>query len=78
MSAARSNSSPWPRTYYLLARINATAARTDPRRWPASIALLRDAFELKPSFRQEWFAHDVLFAPNKAEILEQINQQADW
>ncbi len=65
---------PEAETYYLLARIHATAARTDSTRWPAAVAYLRDAFALQPSFRRTWFAGDLLFEAKRAEILAQVNK----
>ncbi len=58
--------------HYTSARVDVTAARTDPSRLTSAIDHLRKAFATNQAARREWFTKDRLFDSNREEILQQI------
>ena len=68
---------PEAESYYLLARINAAAARSEPERRPKVEAYLRDAFTIYPTLRRKWFPGDQVFQSRQVELLQAIDQVVD-
>ena len=68
---------PEAESLYLLARINAAAAQTDPDRWSQVETYLRDAFAAYPTLRRDWFPGDRLFQSRRSELLRAIDRPVD-
>ncbi len=68
---------PQAETYYLLARINAVAAKTDSSRLSTAVRYLRDAFSIQPTLRANWFAIDSFFEANRVNILDHLDRAVD-
>ncbi len=63
---------PRGESYYLMARIHATAARTDPGRVDRAVECLERAFACDQEFRRDWFAGDPMFDELRCEILDRL------
>ena len=68
---------PEAESYYLLARINAAAAETEPELWRQVETYLRDAFTICPTLRRKWFPGDRVFQSRRVELLQAIDKVVD-
>ncbi|WP_435009104.1 protein kinase domain-containing protein [Tundrisphaera lichenicola] len=66
---------PRGETYYLMARILASAARSDPGQLLQVAEHLERAFQVHPMFRDDWFAKDRKFEGLRGEILDRIREK---
>ena len=68
---------PEAESLYLLARINAAVARSEPERWSKVETYLRDAFARYPTLRRNWFPGDQIFQSRRSELLRAIDRTVD-